>query len=324
MLRSDDDLKGRNKYKILQSKNRPRYTVGDKCGSFVVMPQLLDKLVTNNVPSDQNTYGETNMSSYTKACEKVKEVIAAVVQPKLGTKLAKRLIDPHPAIPTFYSVIKTHKLHAVQNLRHLQAEEIKTRPIISSCGGPADRLSWLLVKLLPPLLQFVGAHIVNADSFLASLLQCDLSRATTYASLDVVSLYTNVDNRSAVEAVIASYERNQSQIATMGFDEDDIKVMLEAVLGCNIFSFNNQLLVQKRGLAMGNRIAPLLAIIYLDSVERMTISSDVLLYKRYVDDVFIIGTTETNINMIHKRLNSFNQISSLRWKWLKKTAFSHS
>ena len=58
---------------------------------------------------------------------------------------------------------------------------------------------------------------------------------------------------------------------------------------------------------MGNRIAPPLAIIYLDCVERMTISSDVLLYKRYVDDVFIIGTTETNISMIHKRLNSFNQ-----------------
>ena len=32
-------------------------------------------IVTNNVLSDRNTYGETNMSSYAKACEKVKEVV---------------------------------------------------------------------------------------------------------------------------------------------------------------------------------------------------------------------------------------------------------
>lgn len=247
------------------------------------------------------------MSIYKKACERLKDVVTTVVKPKLGPRLAKQLVDLHPVIPTFYSVVKTHKLQGVQDLEHLHAEEIKTRPIISSCGGPADRLSWLLVKLLSPLLQFVGAHIVNAESFLASLLQCDLSKATTYASLDVVSLYTNVDNRSAVDAVICSYERNQSQITTMGFSGEDVKIMLEAVLACNMFSFDKQLLIQKRGLAMGNRIAPLLAIIYLDCIERVTISSDVLLYKRYVDDVLMIGTTRAGINEIQERLNSFNE-----------------
>ena len=39
--------------KALQLKKTLRYTVGDKCGSFVVIPQSLDKLVTSNVLSDK-------------------------------------------------------------------------------------------------------------------------------------------------------------------------------------------------------------------------------------------------------------------------------
>ncbi|EYB89999.1 hypothetical protein Y032_0224g2699 [Ancylostoma ceylanicum] len=96
--------------KLFRSKDRLRYTIGDKCSSFVVMPQSMDKIITNNVLSDSTTYCETTMTALTKACSEVKKVITTVVKPRLGTIVAKQLLDSHPMIPTFYSLVKTHKL----------------------------------------------------------------------------------------------------------------------------------------------------------------------------------------------------------------------
>ncbi|EYC23386.1 hypothetical protein Y032_0015g2620 [Ancylostoma ceylanicum] len=92
----------------------------------------------------------------------------------------------------------------------------------------------------------------------------------------------------------------------MGFNANEIKIMLDAVLACNIFCFNDKLFEQRRGLAMGNRIAPLLAIIFLDHIERMSLTSGILLYKRYIDDVFVIGCDKTEVEKTLKRLNTFD------------------
>ncbi|VDO40384.1 unnamed protein product [Haemonchus placei] len=68
--------------------------------------------------------------------------------------------------------------------------------------------------------------------------------------------------------------------------------------------FDNKFYKQKRGLAMGNRIAPVLAVIFLDHIEKSSLTSGILFYKRYIDDVFIIGTTEEDLVETLERLNS--------------------
>ncbi|EYC04104.1 hypothetical protein Y032_0089g2217 [Ancylostoma ceylanicum] len=68
--------------------------------------------------------------------------------------------------------------------------------------------------------------------------------------------------------------------------------MLEVALRC-IFCFNNKMYEQRRGVVMRKRIAPLLAIIFLDHNGRNTLTSEILLYKRFIDDVIVIGNTRT-------------------------------
>ncbi|EYC10986.1 hypothetical protein Y032_0053g2410 [Ancylostoma ceylanicum] len=290
--------------KLLRLKHKLRYMVGDKCGSFVVMPQSLDKEVVNNMLSDSTTYAETTSAAFRRACEKVRETIRSVVKPKLGSNVARSLLDLHPLVPTFYCLVKTHKLPPSVAHSHLSANEIKARPIVASCSGPSDRLSWLLVQLLSPLLQYVGAHIVNVEAFLSSLHECQVPSSAAYASFDVVSLYTNVDNRSAVEAVSSLFQQHQGLISNMGFSTDDVTNMINTVLSCNVFRFENKFFEQRRGLSMGNRIAPLLAIIFLDRIERMSLTSGILLYKRYIDDVFVVGATEMEVEATLGRLNA--------------------
>ncbi|EYC09600.1 hypothetical protein Y032_0059g2956 [Ancylostoma ceylanicum] len=293
--------------KLLHLKNKLRFMVGEKCGSFVVVPQSLDKKIIDNTLSDSTTYTETTAAAFRRACEKVRETILTVVKPRLGSSVAKGLLDLHPVVPAFYCLVKTHKLPSSTAPSQLSANEIKARPIVASCGGPSDRLSWLLVQLLSPLLQFVRAHIVNVDAFLSSLSECQVPPTAAYASFDVVSLYTNVDNNSAIRAVIHLFEQNQSLIPNMGFSAGDITIMIEAVLSCNVFRFGNKLFEQIRGLSKGNRIAPLLAIIFLDQIEKMSLTSGILLYKRYIDDVFVVGTTGMEVEATFDRLNAFDQ-----------------
>ncbi|XGW22287.1 hypothetical protein V3C99_004927, partial [Haemonchus contortus] len=90
----------------------------------------------------------------------------------------------------------------------------------------------------------------------------------------------------------------------MGFSRSEVKDLIEAALECNIFCFDNKFYKQKRGLAMGNRVAPVLAVIFLDHIEKSSLTSGILFYKRYIDDVFVIGTTEEDLVETLKRLNS--------------------
>ncbi|EYC13496.1 hypothetical protein Y032_0043g749 [Ancylostoma ceylanicum] len=292
--------------KLINLKERLRYMIGDKCGSFVVVPQSLDKDIVNHMLSDSTTYAETTVAAFRSTCEKVRETTSTVVKARLGPNIAKAVLDSYPVVPTFYCLVKTHKLPTSVAHLHLSANTIKTRPIVSSCGGPSDRLSRLLVQLLSSLLQLVGAHIVNVEGFLSSLSECQVPSTAAYASFDVVSLYTNADNNSAIRSVISLFEQHKGQISTMGFNAGDVTTMINSVLSCNVFRFKNRFYEQRRGLALGNRIAPILAIIFLDYVERMTLTSGILLYKKYIDDVFVMGTTEVEVGTLFEKLNSFD------------------
>ncbi|EYB99268.1 hypothetical protein Y032_0123g1109 [Ancylostoma ceylanicum] len=91
-----------------------------------------------------------------------------------------------------------------------------------------------------------------------------------------------------------------------GFSNKDIEILLEATLACNVFRFDNIFYAQKRGLAMGIRIAPLLAIVFLDHIEKASLSNGIIFYKRYIDDVFAIGSSFSVVNSTLAKLNSMD------------------
>ncbi|EYC25440.1 hypothetical protein Y032_0012g1893 [Ancylostoma ceylanicum] len=54
---------------------------------------------------------------------------------------------------------------------------------------------------------------------------------------------------------------------------------------------------------MGLRISPLLAIVYLNRIERKSLISGILFYKRYVDDVFVISSNDEELHTMLENLN---------------------
>ncbi|EYC29660.1 hypothetical protein Y032_0006g3106 [Ancylostoma ceylanicum] len=55
---------------------------------------------------------------------------------------------------------------------------------------------------------------------------------------------------------------------------------------------------------LGIRIAPLLAIVYLDHIEKTSLTAGILFYERYVDDVFVTGTTPSELAVTITNLKS--------------------
>ena len=72
---------------------------------------------------------------------------------------------------------------------------------------------------------------------------------------------------------------------------EDTNVLLqlcEFILTHNVFQFNNINYIQKQGTAMGTKMAPSYAILYMDHFEREHIVNNVHIrhYKRFIDDIF--------------------------------------
>ncbi|EYC39149.1 hypothetical protein Y032_0673g1401 [Ancylostoma ceylanicum] len=55
---------------------------------------------------------------------------------------------------------------------------------------------------------------------------------------------------------------------------------------------------------MGIRIASLFAIIYLDHIEKALLTKGTIFYKRFIDDVFVIGSTYAELRTTLANLKS--------------------
>ena len=135
--------------------------------------------------------------------------------------------------------------------------------------------------------------------------QTELSSLSPF-SLDVVSMYTNVQTEEAVKATTNMLIENK--IDLRGLHINDFKVLLNFMLKNNFFEFQGHYFLQHRGLAMGSRIAPILAIVALDKLERSTIYSTIScpipFYQRYVDDSLILLKSNKEAEALLLRMNN--------------------
>lgn len=130
---------------------------------------------------------------------------------------------------------------------------------------------------------------------------------TTMSNIVVVpqaALYTNVDTRRAVEACLQLLRLHHQNLQLFGLSGEDVEELLRSVVEVSTFRFRNVFYKQTRGLAMGSRLAPLLAIIFMDCLERPALSTRVLYFGRYIDDIFAVGKSSTTLRQTLGRLNS--------------------
>ena len=90
-------------------------------------------------------------------------------------------------------------------------------------------------------------------------------------SLDIVSMYTNIPIDDGIQTVLEYLQRYNSNL--FGLSLLNIKSLLTFMLNNNIFTFKKKYYHQFSGLAIGSRIAPVIAIIILDRIERQVLQT---------------------------------------------------
>jgi hypothetical protein len=208
----------------------------------------------------------------------------------------KSFITNNSSIPKFYHLIKTHKSTTV----------LKVRPIISNVRGPTKKISWLLSNILKPLLSTVAAHLESSDTLIERLYYTDPNIIHNFpypCSLDVVALYTSIPLQESIRNVIDII--NSRGLENQPLDVHDIQGLLEVSLTNMYFEFENKLFLQIRGLAMGSCVSPIVAILFLDTIERIALTSNTLVgfYSRYVDDTLILTRNKESADAFHQHIN---------------------
>ena len=122
---------------------------------------------------------------------------------------------------------------------------------------------------------------------------------------DVVSLYTNIITAEGVESVRRFLKKHRI-ISSMPTNEM-LCDLLELTLKLNNFEFDERHFLQVGGTAMGTRVAPSLANIFMSDFEDKhiyTYEHQPVMFKRYIDDCIFLWTHgEEELDRFIKHLN---------------------
>ena len=103
----------------------------------------------------------------------------------------------------------------------------------------------------------------------------------------------------------------------MSLPKDIMQTLFDIVLKCNVFSFHTHIYQQVQGTAMGTKMAPSYANLFMDSLESSFLKDEPLqpaLWKRYIDDILCVWTdSRESLEAFLHRLNSCHPTIHFTW-----------
>ena len=124
---------------------------------------------------------------------------------------------------------------------------------------------------------------------------------------DVKSLYTNILHKEGLEAL-------EKALQNEDVPRNKIETIIDfskLVFTCNHFRFLGQHYLQMSGTAMGTKMAPSYANIFMGILEKQMLSTyphKPFIYFRYIDDIFMIWTDgEDSLNAFLEHCNKQNK-----------------
>ena len=127
-------------------------------------------------------------------------------------------------------------------------------------------------SILKPLVPVIESYVKDTTDFINKIENIEaLHEGALIGTLDVTSLYTNIPNGEGLAVVAERLEavRDSRLMPT----NRSLVELLEMVLTMNHISFNGRYFLQKRGTAMGTRLAPSYANLFMENVEKAALTT---------------------------------------------------
>ena len=171
---------------------------------------------------------------------------------------------------------------------HKRLHNIPARPIISNSSCFTENIFSFLDFHLNPLAHKVKYYIQDTNNSLKNMANLSLfPYDLVLCAEDVVGLYLNIPHEEWLIAIRRALDtRKDKTILT-----DSLIELAECVLKNNIFEHDKSVFKQLRGTAIGTKMAPPYAIIFMDSLEESILSKTFLkslVWSRYIGDIFMM------------------------------------
>ncbi|CAJ0950515.1 unnamed protein product, partial [Ranitomeya imitator] len=280
----------------------------DKGGAVVVLDKSMYIGEIMRQLQDENVYVRMEGDPKYNINREIKMVLKQAVEGCIiDQDLHDYLLVEHPRTPVLYITPKIHKT----------LNNPPGCPIISGVKSIFNKMGIFLDKIFNPIVKIGKSYIKDTTDFLNKLEGVKLDQAVILASFDVVSLYTSIDHERGLEEVGKKLNGAKYTEESRMF----ILQLLEIILKRNYFLFGDVFYAQKRGTAMGANMAPSYANLVMKILEEEHIYPSchfqhVLVWWRYVDDVFLLrtGTQIALENFLGYLFLSFVLLEALRRK----------
>ena len=209
----------------------------------------------------------------------------------LESDTTKGLLNKDPKTAQLYLLPKIHK------------KDVPGRPIIAAIGSPTERISSFVDHNIKLLAQQQPSYLKDTKEFLNRIKNLQVQDDTYIITADVSSLYTNIPHNEGIEACKHFLkERPHASVPT-----NVLLHMIHIILTHNNFQFNGINYLQINGTAMGTKMAPNYANLFMakleqDLLEKAPNNLRPTIWWRYIDDIFFLwdhGKTTLDTFMGH-------------------------
>ena len=284
-----------NKNIVIKPADKGGATVIQNRADYVAegLRQLGDQVFYKPLDSDLTTEHNTKIIAHLDNMLKRGEITERV---------ARFLVTEEPRTAQLYLLPKVHK----------NVTPVPGRPIVSANESPTERVSAFVDNFLAPIVKTGRSYIRDTSDFLLKLHDIgDLRGDELLLTLDVSSLYTNIPNDEGTMATLRALRRTRPD----GIQPSNLSLveMLAQVLSYNNFQFDGKNYLQVGGTAMGTRVAPSYANIFINDFEEKYVYNyrlQPVAWYRYIDDIFCLwqhGEDElekftTHLNSVHETI----------------------
>ena len=244
---------------IAQSLIKP----ADKGSVTVIMDHSWYVKECDRQLKDTKYYQKQSSDLTNNVQERVKENTARIHRDNLIDYETLRYLSSYsePKAGCFYILPKIHK------------QGNPGRPIISSNGHPTERISEFLDYHLKLLVQTLPSYFKDTTHFVIQLQKIGpLPDNALLVTPNFSSLYTDIPHNDGIDA--CRYFPNTVQDKSLPAER--ICDLIRMILTMNNFSFNNEHYLQKHGTAMGTRMAPSCANLFMGKFKQQAIDNSSL------------------------------------------------
>ena len=253
----------------------------DKTSIYVLLNKNDYLTKIDNILDDTTKFKKIGRDPTSELKVKANKLIDALNAAQGDIKIPRIIGDYKPGY--LYGNVKTHK------------NNYPLRPIISQVLTPTYQLAKTLNSIITPYVP--SRFSLKSTNEFIDLIHSNQAPGML-ASLDVVSLFTNVPIDATIEIII-KHVYNNSEKTPPKIPKEILRQMLQLCTKEAPFKApNGKLYLQIDGVTMGSPLGPTFSNFYMGDLEERTFNGILqkpAIYARYIDDVIVLINNQQDI-----------------------------